>query len=69
MGHLRTSGPAGRGHHPPAEASATSAAIAARPDGMEWEIVTAEEHLRTLNGRGGRAAPLHDVVMGAARHR
>jgi hypothetical protein len=35
-------------------------------DGMEWEIVTAEEHLRTLTGR---AVPLHDVVVRATRRR
>lgn len=67
VGHLHTLGSTGHGHHPPAEASATSAAITARMDGMEWEIVTAEEHLRTLTGHGGRAVPLHDVVVRATR--
>jgi hypothetical protein len=38
-------------------------------DGMEWEIVTAEEHLRTLTGHGGRGVPLHDVVVRATRRR
>ncbi|MFC4536756.1 class I SAM-dependent methyltransferase [Sphaerisporangium dianthi] len=69
VGHLRTTGSTGHGHHPPAEASATPAAITARLDGMEWEIVTAEEHLRTLTGQGGRAVPLHDVVVRAVRRR
>jgi SAM-dependent methyltransferase len=68
VGHLHTPG-SGHGHHPPAEASATSAAITARMDGMEWEIVTADEHLRTLTGHGGRAVPLHDVVVRATRRR
>jgi SAM-dependent methyltransferase len=69
VGHLHTPDSTGHGHHPPAEASATSAAITTRMDGMEWEIVTAEEHLRTLTGHGGRAIPLHDVVVRAARRR
>ncbi|GAA3165785.1 hypothetical protein GCM10010466_65730 [Planomonospora alba] len=59
----------GHGHHPPAEASVTSAAVTARLDGTEWEIVTAEEHLRALTGPGGRAVPLHDVVVRATRRR
>ncbi|MFD6292503.1 SAM-dependent methyltransferase [Streptomyces sp. NPDC060205] len=69
VGHLHTPGPDGHGHghHPPAEASATSEAITARLDGTEWEIVTAEECLRTLTGRGGRGLPLHDVVVRATR--
>ncbi|WP_084959960.1 class I SAM-dependent methyltransferase [Thermoactinospora rubra] len=69
VGHLRTPDSTGHGHHPPAEASVTSAAITARLDGTEWEIVTAEEHLRTLTGPGGRAVPLHDVVVRATRRR
>ncbi|MEV0390762.1 class I SAM-dependent methyltransferase [Nonomuraea sp. NPDC050643] len=59
----------GHGHHPPAEASVTAAAITARLDGAEWEIVTAEEHLRTLTGNEGRAVSLHDVVVRAIRRR
>jgi SAM-dependent methyltransferase len=69
VGHLHTQGSAGHGHHPPAEASVTSATITARMGGMEWEIVTAEEHTRTLTGHGGRAAPLRDVVVRATRRR
>jgi hypothetical protein len=38
-------------------------------DDMEWEIVTAEEHLRTLTGHGGRTVPLHDFVVRATRRR
>ncbi|GAA4929572.1 SAM-dependent methyltransferase [Nonomuraea thailandensis] len=75
VGHLHTShsrpghsssGPAsgGHDHHPPAEASATPAAITARLRDTEWEIVTAEEHLRTVPGR---TVPLHDVVVRATR--
>ncbi|GAA1304861.1 hypothetical protein Psi02_74130 [Planotetraspora silvatica] len=69
VGHLYSPGSTGHGHNPPAEASATSAAITARMDGREWEIVTAEEHLRTLTGHGSRAVPLHDVVVRATRRR
>ncbi|MFF3444979.1 hypothetical protein [Streptosporangium sp. NPDC002721] len=60
----------GRGrHHPPAEASVTPEAITARLNGARREIVTAEEHLRTLTGREGRAVPPHDVVVRATRRR
>ncbi|MEU0247633.1 class I SAM-dependent methyltransferase [Streptomyces sp. NPDC006235] len=69
VGHLHTSDSTGHGHHPPAEASATAEAITARLDGREWEIITAEEHHRVLAGHGGRATPLHDVVVRAARRR
>ncbi|UUN30522.1 bifunctional 2-polyprenyl-6-hydroxyphenol methylase/3-demethylubiquinol 3-O-methyltransferase UbiG [Streptomyces sp. FIT100] len=67
VGHLDTPDSTGHGHRPPAEASATSGAVTARMDAVEWEIVTAEEHLRT--GHGGRAVPLHDVVVRAVRRR
>jgi hypothetical protein len=55
------------GHHPPAEASTTAAAITARLDETAWEVVTAEECHRTLIGHGGGEAPLHDVVVRATR--
>ena len=67
VGHLHTPGATGHGHHPPAEASVTLADITAGLDGARWEIVTAEEHLRTVTGTGGHANPLHDVVVRAAR--
>lgn len=71
VGHLHTSEPAdhGQGHnnHPPAEASVTAAGIIAALDPTVWEIVTADEHLRTLARRGGQAVPLHDVVVRAKR--
>jgi SAM-dependent methyltransferase len=64
VGHLHASGAAGHGHHPPAEASVTRADITALLDSAGWEIVTAEEHLRTVPGR---AVPLRDVVVRATR--
>ncbi|MEW2400808.1 class I SAM-dependent methyltransferase [Streptomyces sp. NPDC046862] len=67
VAHLHNQASTGHGHHPPAEASATSAAVTARLDGTEWDIVTADEQLRTLTGPGGRAVPLHDVVVRATR--
>jgi SAM-dependent methyltransferase len=63
VGHLHTDGAAG----PPAEASATAAAITARLDETTWEVVTAEECHRTLVGQAGRSSALHDVVVRAIR--
>ncbi|MET1058397.1 MAG: class I SAM-dependent methyltransferase [Nocardioides sp.] len=67
VGHLHTPGATGHGHHPPAEASVGLADITARLDGTLWEIVTAEEHTRTVTGPQGQANSLHDVVVRAAR--
>jgi SAM-dependent methyltransferase len=67
IGHLHTSGATGHGHHPPAEASVTLTDITAGLDSTRWEIVTAEEHARTVTGPGGQAIPLHDVVVRATR--
>lgn len=69
VGHLHTHSATGDGHdhQHPAEASATAAAITARLDDTEWEIVTAEERHRTLAVHGGREIPLHDVVVRATR--
>jgi SAM-dependent methyltransferase len=67
VGHLHTSGATGHGHHPPAEASVTLTDITAGLDATGWEVVTAEEHLRTVTGAGGQAVPLHDVVVRAMR--
>ncbi len=54
------------GERPPAEASATAAAITARLDETAWEILTAEEGQRTLTGPRGEIT-LHDVVVRALR--
>jgi len=59
--------PGPHGQYPPAEASVTLADIGARLDGNNWKIATAEEHVRTLTGPGGRPVPLHDVVVRATR--
>ena len=71
VGHLHTSEPTdhdhGHGDQPPAEATATVASITNALDDTVWEIVTAEEHLRTLAGHGDRSVPLHDVVVRATR--
>jgi SAM-dependent methyltransferase len=76
VGHLQAHG-SGHGHghghgdgpdeQPPAEATVTVAAVEARLDPAEWEIVTAEERQRTLPGAGGETGTLHDVVVRAAR--
>jgi thioredoxin reductase/SAM-dependent methyltransferase len=75
VGHLHDDAADGRGHGhggdgPPASASATAAAITARLDPAEWEVVTAQESHRTLpghGGHGGREVTLHDVVVRATR--
>lgn len=69
VGHLHTPDAErghGHGHQPPGEASVTLTDITAGLDDADWEIVTAEEHLRTVTGR---EAPLHDVVVRATRRR
>jgi len=68
VGHLHTSGSTGHGHHPAAEASVTVTNVTALLDSTEWEIATAEEHLRTVTGPQGQAIALRDVVMRATRH-
>ena len=68
IGHLQRAATAGHGHHPPAEATATLADITRSLDSAMWSIESAEEKTRTLRGTGGRAFPLHDVVVQATRH-
>jgi SAM-dependent methyltransferase len=53
--------------HPPAEASATAAAITALLDPTSWDVVTAEESQRTMAGPAGREKTIHDVVVRAVR--
>jgi SAM-dependent methyltransferase len=64
VGHLHTEG---HGHASPAEASVTLTDITEGLDPSGWEIVTADEHVRTLTAPGGRVVPLHDVVVRATR--
>jgi Acetyltransferase (GNAT) family len=68
IGHLRHPSSTGHGHHPPAEATVTLADIARSLDPALWSIKSAEGITRTLLGSGGRAIPLHDVVVRATRH-
>ena len=67
VGHLHTHGAGGHGHHPPAEASVTAAAVTERLDDGAWHVVTAEERRRALPGRDGREVPIDDVVVRAVR--
>lgn len=55
------------GHRPPAEVSAALADVTALLDTAEWQLVNAEERVRTLSGPNGRTATLHDVVVRATR--
>lgn len=50
------------GHGTPAEASVTAADVTARLDAGVWEIATAEESHRSMNG-----TTIHDVVVRARR--
>ncbi len=51
--------------HPPGDASATTTGITATLDRARWDVVTSEEHTRTV---AGRSVPLFDVVVRAKRH-
>ena len=64
-GHGHTSEVGSRASMPPDSASVTAAAITARLDPAAWEVVTAEESPRTVNGPGGHEVVLHDVVVRA----
>lgn len=52
---------------PHQEASATVEGITTILDPAEWDVLTAEEHVRDLLSRVGRTAELHDVVVHATR--
>lgn len=52
------------GHHTPDAASVRLADIVAGLDSAAWDVVTAEEHLRPVDGHDN---PLHDVVVRATR--
>jgi SAM-dependent methyltransferase len=57
----------GDGHGPPREASVTAASITSRIDPTQWNVVTANEPVRTLTDRTGRTVQLDDVVVRATR--
>lgn len=73
VGHLHGHADGGHGHGdghedgPPAEASATADTVRNRFDSTAWEIVRADEHRRTVAGRGGHETTLHDFVVRARR--
>lgn len=66
VGHLPT-GDGAHDHHPPARASVTVEGISARFDPATWDVVTAEEHTRTLEAPDGGEVTLHDAVVRAVR--
>jgi hypothetical protein len=76
VGHLHTSGTPGHGHsqeqqghgyNPPEEVSVTAASVTESLGTTYWDIVTAEEPIRTLTNRAGRTVQLNDVVVRATR--
>lgn len=78
VGHLQDEGHAhghghghgeghGDAHGPPAEATVTAARIVEPLDAARWDVVTADEHRRTMTGRDGQPIELFDVVVRAAR--
>jgi SAM-dependent methyltransferase len=74
VGHLHISGADEHGyeqpdheHNPPEEASATATSITAGLDATEWDIVTADELVRTLIDRAGGTVQINDVVVRATR--
>ena len=75
VGHRHTAPTPERGHgheheghgHPPDEASVTAASISAALDADRWDIVIADEPIRTLADRAGRTVQLDDVVVRAIR--
>ena len=66
VGHLHTPGATGHGHRPPAEAAVTLADVTAGLDSTAWEVVTAEERVRS-SGPAGHRAELRAVAVRARR--
>ena len=67
-GHAHDAASAGHDHdQPPAEATVTLAAIAARFSPTEWAHETAAEHERTLTGAHGATRTLSDAVVRLTR--
>lgn len=69
VGHLHThdTEAGGHGQHPPAEASATAVTITERLDAADWQVVTADELQRIMQGPDGREVSVNDVVVRATR--
>ena len=76
VGHRHTSETPGHGHsqeqrvpggNPPEEVSVTAASITKGLDATRWDIVTADEPIRTLTEGAGRTVQLNDVVVRATR--
>lgn len=55
------------GDHPPEAASVSAASITEQLRGGTWDVVTADERVRTLPGREGGQGQLRDVVVRATR--
>jgi SAM-dependent methyltransferase len=66
-GHEHSHDQRDHGHHPPEEVSVTAGSITAGLDATQWDIVTADEPIRTLTNRAGQTVELHDVVVRAIR--
>jgi hypothetical protein len=59
----------GHGHNSPEAVSVTAARITVGLDATQWDVVTADEPVRTLTNRAGRTVQLDDVVVRATRRR
>jgi SAM-dependent methyltransferase len=66
-GHGHSEGQPGHGHNPPEEVSLTAASITVGLDATRWDIVTADEPIRTVTNRAGGTVQLDDVVVRATR--
>ena len=72
VGHLHHHG-ANHGHdhaddrQPPEETLVTAEAVTALLDPPAWEVITADEVSRVMNGGDGATVELHDVIVRAIR--
>jgi SAM-dependent methyltransferase len=67
VGHLHRADTHGHDHDPPEKASVTAASISAVLDAALWDVVTAEEHSRTLGDSASDGLEIHDAVVRATR--
>jgi len=67
VGHLHRAETHGHDDDPPVKASVTAAGISAALDPALWDIVTAEEHGRTLGDSARDGLQIHDAVVRATR--